>query len=444
MTSNSINRFLTSEDGWATPFSLMFVAGMFTMLGVTVEYANIVYSKSKLQSATDAVALAAVQAMPDEELALEYALAVADKYFDDGTIGSDDIDFGVWTPGTEEFYASAVGVNSVRVTAVMSSDRGNALNTVVSGLSGFGDFAVSRQSVAYTNFGQTAASGTCSNGGFFALDEVDIGNNNEITGDFCIYGADKVNLGNSNTFADTAMVGTAEGGSIDGQNNSDVDDSQTFETTLDLDLIDLIDDVIANMQGGDLTGVGDFENYTVRYLSSFDKHDSYEPYSLYIVSGEVDLTKQTALEDVAFVSSKSIDVGGNLSVNDVILAAEEEISFGSNVDFGISDYCLGERYTNYLFAEDDINFGSNNILRGVQMASEKKIKMNSNISGIADVHAEAKDDIEYNTNTTFGGCSVGLTSDFGEQPDEEDLEACREEDGNSCSTEVSASYGLVY
>ena len=81
MTSNSINRFLTSEDGWATPFSLMFVAGMFTMLGVTVEYANIVYSKSKLQSATDAVALAAVQAMPDEELALEYALAVADKYF---------------------------------------------------------------------------------------------------------------------------------------------------------------------------------------------------------------------------------------------------------------------------------------------------------------------------------------------------------------------------
>lgn len=440
----SLNRFLKSEEGWATPFSLLFVAGMFTMLGVTVEYANIVYSKSKLQSATDAVALAAVQAMPDEELALEYGLAVANKYFNDGTIASDDIAFGVWDPNSDEFYASAVGVNSVRVTAVMSSDRGNALSTIVSGLSGFGDFIVSERSIAYTNFGQTAASGTCSNGGFFALDEVDIGNNNEVGGDFCIYGADKVNLGNSNSFADTAMVGTDAGGSIDGQNNSDLEDAQTFENALDLELIDLVDEVIANMQSGDLSGVGDFENYTVRSISKFKKNDSYVPYSLYIVNGDVNLTKQTTLEDVAFVTTKSINVGSNVSINEVILAAEESISFGSNVDFGISDYCLDGRYTNYIFAEEDIEFGSNNDLRGIQMASEQSIDMNSNISGIADVHAEAKDDIEYNTNTTFGGCSVGLTSDFGIQPEQDDLNNCSDDSDSSCTSSASASYGLVY
>ena len=131
-----------------------------------------------------------------------------------------------------------------------------------------------------------------------------------------------------------------------------------------------------------------------------------------------------------------------------------------------------------MFAEEDIEFGSNDDLRGVQMASEKKIKMNSNISGIANVHAEAKDDIEYNTNTTFGSCSDALISDFGETPEEDDIWDCdailasiptsdddesddddHDDDDDddddddadelqiiydeNCSSETSSSYGLV-
>ena len=444
MMNFSLKNFASNEDGWATPFSLMFVAGMFTMLGITVEYANIGYAKAKLQNATDAVALAAMQGMPDEDQALENGLDIASRYFEDldtSAIGQSDIEFGVWDPSTDEFYASAVGVNSIRVVATMSAERGNALSTIASGLSGFGDYNIRSASVAYINYTAPVASGTCSNGGFFALDEVDIGNNNDVYGDFCIYGADNVSLGNSNTFDDPSMVGTSEDGSISGQNNSDLADSQTFEADLDLELIDLIDDVIADMQDGDLGGVGDFGDYTVRTLSHFNKHDTYEPYSLYIVNGEVDLTNQDSLEDVAFVSTRSIHVGSNATINEVILAAEKEITFGSNVDFGTIDYCVAGRYTSYFFAEDSIEFGSNNDLRGVQMASEQSIKMNSNISGIADVHAEAKDDIEYNSNTTFGGCAVGLTSDFDKQPVEEDLNSCSEED--SCSENASTAYGLV-
>ena len=459
----------------------MFVAGMFTMLGVTVEYANIGLAKAKMQSATDAVALAAMQAMPDESLALQNGLEIAQLYFgDDDTaaIGANDIEFGVWEPSADDFYASVVGVNSIRVIATMSSNRGNALNTIVSSLSGFGNYEIRSASIAYTTYSSPDQPGTCINGGFFALDEVKIGNNNNFNGDFCLYGADKVKLGNSNSFASSALIGTDVGGSVEGMNNSDIEDTQRFEAALDLDLIDLIDEVIADMKDGNLSGVGDFETYTVRSISNFNKHDTYIPYSLYVSSGEIDLTKQTTLEDVAFVTTKSINVGSNVSVNEVILAAEKKIDFGSNIEFGIDDYCLEGRYTVYLFAEEDIEFGSNDDLRGVQMASEKKIKMNSNISGIANVHAEAKDDIEYNTNTTFGSCSDALISDFGETPEEDDIWDCdailasiptsdddesddddHDDDDDddddddadelqiiydeNCSSETSSSYGLV-
>ena len=78
------------------------------------------------------------------------------------------------------------------------------------------------------------------------------------------------------------------------------------------------------------------------------------------------------------------------------------------------------------------------------MASEKKITLNSNIRGVADVHAEAGGDIEYGSNTEFSGCETPLTSDFGEQPDEENLGGCDEDEDEECTVEITANWGLVY
>jgi hypothetical protein len=446
MIGPSFKIFLKSEDAWVTPFSLMFIAGIFSVTGIAVEYANVVGVKQELQSATDAVALAAVQAMPDEGLAVEYGLELADLYFDEnaGVITSSDIEFGVWDYATDEFYASVIGINALQVTATLSTARENSIRAALSNFTGMGPFEVRARSTVYTNFGSLNTGSGCTNGGFFSEGWVEFGSNNEYSSDFCIYGHDGVYMANSNDFGSDVMIGTSSDGEVDGQNNNDIDDDALFTASLDLDLVDLVDNLISDMQNGDLDGIGDFGTYTIRNIGSFDKNDTLIPYSFYIAEGEVDFSKQTLVENVAVVSGDKIKFGSNTIIDNVVLAAEKSIKFGSNVEFSDFGYCTDGRYSNYLFAEDNIEFGSNNDLRAIQMASEKKIKLNSNIVGVADIHAEAGGDIEFGSNTEFSGCDTPLTSDFGEQPNESDLSNCDPDENDECSVEITASWGLVY
>ncbi len=480
MRKSSNNNFLTNEDGWVTPFSLMFIAGMFTMLGITVEYANIGFAKAKMQSATDAVALAAMQAMPDEEIALDYGLDVAAMYFgneDSAAIGQSDIEFGVWDSSSDSFYASAVGVNSIRVVATMSSSRGNALSTIVSSLSGFGDYDIRTESVAYTSYNGADSGVSCSSGGFFAEKKVKFDKGSVHSGNICIYGEEKVEMNKDNEFSEDVVIGIGEGGKLKGAEKSDLDPDSVFENSLTLDLANMAGDIISDMKAGELDDVGDFGTYTLREISTFSQGDILIPYSFYVIDGMADFSQLSVIEDVAVYAKSQIHVGSDVSVDNVLFATDNMIKFGKNVTFGNADYCFYQRYTTYLFADENIEFGADNVLRAIQMASEKSIKINDHADTISDVHAEALKNIEYRNYAEVSACDDPLISDFGEQPDKDDVWDCvgiltaiedaeeDEEDDDShhdddddddddssdwqaiydenCSTATTSAYGLV-
>lgn len=61
----------------------------------------------------------------------------------------------------------------------------------------------------------------------------------------------------------------------------------------------------------------------------------------------------------------------------------------------------------------DIEFGSFNRLRGLQMGAVGKIKLGSNTGAVHGVYAEAGGNFQYGSNKTFGGCPSNLTSPYG-------------------------------
>ena len=89
----------------------------------------IVYTRSRLQAAAEAAALAAVDELPDTAAAVLAAQQMASHNFDNAypnIVSPNDIEFGVWGDGG--FVAApASEANAVRVTAQRSDANGNSL-----------------------------------------------------------------------------------------------------------------------------------------------------------------------------------------------------------------------------------------------------------------------------------------------------------------------------
>ena len=81
---------------------------------------------------------------------------------------------------------------------------------------------------------------------------------------------------------------------------------------------------------------------------------------------------------------------------------------------GGADFCASAKYSVYLFSEDNVEFGSNNILQGVQIGAGKELKLGSDITSWTGVYGEANGKIDYGSSENMGACENDLESDFGE------------------------------
>jgi len=422
MIRRRFTNFLASEDGWVSPFSLIMIISMLSVLGVATEYANIVRTKTQLQTASDSVALAAAQSMDNATVGRTYGMELAALYFgsadENVTLQSSDIEFGTWDTTNETFTASVVSVNAVQVTAEVSEARGNPLITAFSGLSGLGSTDITTESVviASTTIPQT---NVCESGGLFAGGWLTSGSNNTYEAGFCSYGFDGVDIGNSNIYdAENSIRGafsatfnsgnsnTCEGGVCSMHHSDSVADDYA------LSLPNEVDGMITMLQAGITSSFVDGGLYTVTTVTSLPKRKDISSYTLYIVNGDAEFPSNGTYENIAVVATGEIKAGSNTSFDNVVFATQDRIRFGSNTTFGASDYCDDGRYHVYLFSGTNIEFGANNEFKGMQMAAKSDITFGSNVVSVGDVHGEAWGDIEYGTNVDMTNCATSLASDF--------------------------------
>lgn len=420
--------FLRDEDGWVSPFSLIMALSMLSVLGVAFEYANIVRTKTQLQTASDAVALAAAQSLENHDTGTTYGMEIAARYYGDNnenlTIKSSDIQFGTWDGAQETFTSSVVDVNSVRVSAEMSAARGNPLFTAFSNLTGLGAIDISTDSVVIAST-TTPQTNICESGGLFSGGKLSSGSNNDYLSGFCTYAEDEITIGSNNYYEEDSSLRGAYSASLDigssnscgGNNTCELQRPDSPSDDYVVDLPDEIDGVVSSLNAGDTTVFYNGHLYTVRNVSKLPKKKKIVPYSLYVVSDVAEFSSNGTYENLVVVAQKEVKAGSNTSFDNVVFATQDKILFGSNTSFGSTDYCADGRYSVYLFSGSNIEFGSNNEFKGMQMAAKDMIKFGSNVQSIGDVYGEAWGDIEYGSNVNMSNCGTALTSDFGWNPE---------------------------
>ena len=414
--SQTLIGFLTSRDGWVSGWSLFFITALLMMGGLSVDYSNGIMTRAKLQAASDAASLAASLELPDTAAATAAGMEIANLHFDatDGNaIQASDFVYGWWNEDTELLEVGGTPINGVSVVANRSQSNNNALPTILLGFIGMNSFDVVAGSVAvaYSDV-------SCRNGGFFTEMEIISGSNNDYLDGFCLYGHDGVKIGSDNTFETGVFIEMENDSNLDqGGNNSGVDDALR-EATHTLTLPGLVPTIVSSMEASSFDYMPDFITSVQSISGDFVPENAGDHVSgrLYIVEDVADLSKVSYVNNVAVVAGKEVKIGSDQTIYNVVFATMDKVLIGSNNTFEHPDACNYGRYSAYLFSGVNIEFGSNNLLTGVQMGAVDEIKLGSDVAGIKDVYAEAGGNFDYGSADTFAGCPDGLATDIGPGP----------------------------
>ncbi|MES0828281.1 pilus assembly protein TadG-related protein [Ruegeria sp. SCP11] len=385
----------------ALPFFLALTA-----LVIDIGLARLV--ASRLQIAADASALAGTALLPDEGDAVTEAVLYAQKNHPDGgayqILVASDVEIGNWNFGT--FTPNGTPRNAVRTTTRKDGSNSSPLAAFFARVAGITEFNFSRSAVAHRGVGEG-----CPGGGLFTDANVESGSNNTYVNGFCLYGADGVKISSDNAFDEGSTI--AMNDTVDfeqGGANSGVSDALTeADYTLALPL--LVPAIINGMESS-IADLPPFITNGSVELSEITDTTPLTPNTLYVVDEVADLGSNRTISDIAIVAGKEVKVGSNVNLSNVVFASPDKVLLGSNNNVGAPGFCSSGFFNVYLFSLSDIEFGSNNNLRGIQIGGQGKLKLGSDVAGIEGVFAEVTDLIDYGSADTWTSCSGGLDSYF--------------------------------
>ena len=128
---------------------------LISLLGVAALAVDMGYGyslKNKLQSAGDAAALAAADALPDgaqaQALALEYAVKNLDAATHGQALNSSDVESGNWNKSTRVFTTGGTPTNAVKLTLRRTAANGNGTNTFFARALGVGEMDIVTEVIA--------------------------------------------------------------------------------------------------------------------------------------------------------------------------------------------------------------------------------------------------------------------------------------------------------
>ena len=169
--------------------------------GVAIDGANAWRVQNQLQTAADASALGAAANLPDEALAREIALTLAERNLRAGVLRPDDVVFGQLNDDTGAFEPNASPAAAVQVNAERTSRRENAVATYLLKLVGTESWDVPASATARTNESPNGGSvAGCENGTFLSESSVQTGGGNTFLGPVCIHGETGVATGGNDHF----------------------------------------------------------------------------------------------------------------------------------------------------------------------------------------------------------------------------------------------------
>lgn len=128
---------------------------IFGAAAISVDFGQLLYIQTELQTAADAAALAATDAFDDETEAKAVAVSYAELNMpvaDNGNVlNPDDVILGNWDKDTATFTADGTPTNAVQVTTRRAKENSNAVPMYFAQLIGFNTRDVEATAIAFTD-----------------------------------------------------------------------------------------------------------------------------------------------------------------------------------------------------------------------------------------------------------------------------------------------------
>ena len=144
-------------SGAFAPIAALVIIVILGFGALAVDMGHAYVERNRLQSTSDAAALAGALQLPDQAAMVAQAQDIATKNMpasDYGTVlANADIEAGNWDPATRTFTAGLAPINAVRTTARRQAAGGNPAPAFLGGIFGYSDYDVTAASIATQGIG---------------------------------------------------------------------------------------------------------------------------------------------------------------------------------------------------------------------------------------------------------------------------------------------------
>lgn len=424
MRSRRPLRSLAGDDSGAVLVYATLVMGvMVAVVSLSVNYGYRHVVLNRLQAAADAAALAGVAELPNATNVRTQANLYASRNmpaagFDNqnrDVLADSDIQIGTWNAGSRVFTAGGTAPNAVRVVARRSAANANPHQLFMPGVFGApGSISIEAEAIAFG----TSAETTCYTNGFISqggTGRIIAGSDNQFSG-FCMHGRNGVEIETGNQFSNNARVSMRDVSSFRQGSSNVIPAGTVYANDSEQSLAASIGTILSDFK----SLKGPFPSYintanvtTINGNYSDNGSQRYLSGRIYLIRGVATVTRN--ISNVAIIADGRIDIGSGLVLTNVVLVTEDRINFGSNVQLGnvtrstslSPASCASISSWSFLAARNNIVFGSNLTLGGVQAISGNLFEVNTNIRVHGAFGAQVANEIRVGSNGRYQSCDAG-------------------------------------
>jgi hypothetical protein len=457
MFTTRFRDFLRDESGGYTVWSLVWFSIYVAMGGLAVDITDAYRNQTLLQSTADASALAAVMSLPDQDDAVNQALAYSTDnmvYAVNGAVlDENEIFFGNWDSVSRTFTENLVAPDAVRVITRRDDNNSNPLAANFLRILSLWGIPFDRFNIAVDAIAEKFLPDCIYKNGLIAGNRARVESNNTFS-QICIHGENlvddpghdyAVDISNGNEFYETVDITFAnnfddrpnlcqqnetlcnpnkyhqeswgelpEVGAIEGIVYRLLNDSAADLVAFVPGYIgtsgklpDGTDDSTEGIADNILTvGAGDTYTFTPGNIYRIICNGNTSPISL--------PTDGVAIERVIIATNCNINASHAASVRDVIIASDARgsqgqgeldttVHFASDADIGDGEFCIADEEGHYLANPDATGQVS------IYAMASVSVTANSNIQGLL---VWAKGDLELTAGGEVGGISAVTGNDI--------------------------------
>ena len=126
--------------------------------------------------------------------------------------------------------------------------------------------------------------------------------------------------------------------------------------------------------------------------------------TLYVVAGVVDFGSNATVENIGVVGLDVVKVGSDSAIRNALLVSFKELTLGSYISVGDSDFCDTGNGTVFLGSKDKLQSGSNIDIIGSQIVAGGLIDMASDQTRFTQVGVQAGGDLKVGSQLQLSGC----------------------------------------